>query len=202
MALININIDIGKGEFVSVSGPAGSGKSSLFNILGLLDKPDSGEIYFMGKECAGLSLNQLEKLRKGNIGYIFKNSGLVDELTIFSNIELPLLYLNVSRKKRKEMVNELLSEYKLEHKRNSYPDELTKFQQQMVSIARAIVFKPGLLLADEPAGSLNSLEGGEILETLSLINQDGTSVLFFTNSMQEAQRAGRVIQLFDGHTIS
>ncbi len=100
------------------------------------------------------------------------------------------------------MVNELLSEYNLEHKRNSYPDELTKFQQQMVSIARAIVFKPGLLLADEPAGSLNSLEGGEILETLSSINQGGTSVLFFTNSMQEAQRAGRVIQLFDGHTIS
>ncbi|ASB49665.1 ABC transporter ATP-binding protein [Alkalitalea saponilacus] len=202
MALINVNIDIDEGEFVAVAGPAGSGKSSLFNILGLLDTPDSGEVFFMGKECSRLSQNKRISLRRGNIGYMFKDFNLVDELSVYNNIELPLLYMPYSRKDRQKMVSEILYKFKLDHKRNNYPEELTRLQQQTVGLARATVYNPKLILADEPAGSLDSTGGGMIFELISSVNEAGTTVIFFTNSISEAQRASRIIRLFDGHIVT
>jgi putative ABC transport system ATP-binding protein len=200
--LINVNIDIGDGEYVAVAGPSGSGKSTLFNILGLLEQPDQGELFFMGREVSVLSDRYRIKLRRGHIGYVFRQFNLVDELTVAENIELPLLYLSLSRKQRKEMVNESLFRFKLDHIRKSFPRQLTGLQQQVTALARAAVFNPSLLLADEPTGNLNSTGGNEILELLSTINEAGTTVVVFTNSMQDAQKTQRIIQLFDGHVVT
>ncbi|WP_044117763.1 ABC transporter ATP-binding protein [Alkaliflexus imshenetskii] len=202
VALINVNIDIGDNEFVSVTGPSGCGKSSLFNILGLMETPDSGEVFFMNREVSQLPDRQRLLLRRGLIGFVFKDFQLVDELTVFENIELPLIYLDYSKKERRKMVQDVLNRYKISHKYNVYPSHLTGLQKQITALARATVFKPKLLLADEPTGSLDSTAGGEIMELLSGINEDGITIVLFTNSMNIAQRAQRVIQLFDGHVVS
>jgi len=201
-ALINVNIDIDEGEFVAVSGPSGSGKSTLFNIIGLLEQPDYGEVFFMNREVGFLSDSQRMKLRRGNIGYLFRQFNLVDELTVFENIELPLLYMNFSRSKRRQMLEKILYDFKLEHMQKNFPGQLSGVQQQITALARATVFNPVLLLADEPTGSLNSSGGNEIMELLSEVNEAGTTVVIFTNSRSDAQKAQRIIQLFDGHVVT
>jgi putative ABC transport system ATP-binding protein len=201
-ALINVNIDIGENEYVAVAGPSGSGKSSLFKILGLLEGPDSGEVYFMNSEVGSLSENERTGLRRGKVGYVFRDINLVDELNVFENIELPLIYMKLSRRERHNLVDEVLEKYRIGHKSNMYPNKLTGLQQQIVALARATVYNPTLLLADEPTGNLDSSAGGEIMELISRLNEEGTTVVFFTNSMPEAQRAHRIIQLFDGHVVT
>ena len=200
--LINVNIDIADGEYVAIAGPSGSGKSTLFNIMGLLEQPDEGEVLFMGHEVSTLSYKQRMNLRRGHIGYLFRQFNLVDELTVVENVELPLLYMDVSRKQRKEMVEKTLYRFKLQHIRKSFPRQLTGLQQQITALARATVFNPTLLLADEPTGNLNSTSGNEILELLSGVNESGTTVIVFTNSVSDAQKTQRIIQLFDGHVVT
>lgn len=200
--LINVNIDIGDGEYVAIAGPSGSGKSTLFDIMGLLEQPDEGEVFFRGREVSSLSDKHRKNLRRGHIGYVFRQFHLVDELTVVENIELPLLYMDVSRRQRKQMVEKVLYGFKLEHIRKSFPRQLTGLQQQITALARATVFNPSLLLADEPTGNLNSSGGNEILELLSTINESGTTVVVFTNSMSDAQKTQRIIQLFDGHVVT
>jgi putative ABC transport system ATP-binding protein len=200
--LINVNIDIGDGEYVAIAGPSGSGKSSLFNIMGLLEQPDEGEIFFMGREVSSLNDRQRMNLRRGNIGYVFREFNLVDELSVVQNIELPLLYMDLSRKQRKKMLEKSLYDFKLEHIRKNFPGQLTGLQQQITALARATVFNPSLLLADEPTGNLNSTSGNEIFELLSGINESGTTVVVFTNSISDAQKTQRIIQLFDGHVVT
>ncbi|MDG5799142.1 ABC transporter ATP-binding protein [Marinilabiliaceae bacterium ANBcel2] len=201
-ALININIDINKEEFVAVAGPAGSGKTTLFNILGLMVKPDSGEVWFLDKKTSNLWDKELTNLRKGKISYIFRHFNLIDELTVYQNIELPLIYLKYKKKERKEALSQILKKLKIEHKKEMFPNQLTGLQQQITCIARAVVTKPSLILADDPAGNLNSEGGREILELLTDVNEDGHTVVLFTSSAAEAEKARRVIQLFDGHVVT
>lgn len=201
-ALINVNIDIGDGEFVAIAGPSGSGKSALFNIMGLMDRPDSGEVYFNDIELGSLSEKDRLNLRRGKIGYVFREFNLIDEMTVRENIELPLLYLNLSRKQRSIMVEEALLQFKLGHIRNYYPQQLTGLEQQTTSMARASVFKPLLVLADEPTGDLNSTDGSVIIDLFSEICERGMTVIIFTNSLQDAQKAQRIIKLHDGHVVT
>lgn len=200
--LINVNIDVGDGEFVAIAGPSGSGKSTLFNILGLLEAPDAGSIVFRGKEVAGLGEADRLALRRGHIAYVFRQFNLVDELSVAENVALPLLYLKMKRSERRERVEEALGRFGLGHISRRFPRQLSGLQQQMTALARATVFQPTLLLADEPTGNLNSAGGSAVMEALSAINEAGTTLVLFTNSMQEAQKARRIIQLFDGHVVT
>lgn len=201
-ALANVNLDIGMGEYVSVFGPSGAGKTSLFNILGLLDVPTSGEVFFMGREVGNLPEGKLTQIRRGNIGFVFEDFNLVDELTVQENIELPMIYLNLALRDRKSKVMEVLERFRLSHKKHDYPNQLTNLQKQMVALARAVVFGPRLILADEPTGALNSASGGEIMDLISRVNENGISVVLFTHSLREAQRAQRIVPLFDGHIVT
>lgn len=201
-ALNNVNLDIGKGEYVAVYGPSGSGKTTLFNILGLLDEPTSGEVFFLGREVGSLPERQRTHLRRGNIGFVFQGFNLVDELTVQENVELPMIYLNLSSKERKARTVEVLERFRLSHKKHDFPRQLTNLQQQTVAIARSVVFGPGLLLANEPTGDLDSASGSEIMHLLSVINESGISVVLFSHSLQEAQKAQRIVQVFDGHVVT
>lgn len=201
-ALSNVNLDVGKGEYVAVFGPSGSGKTSLFNILGLLDNPTSGEVFFMGREVGSLPERQRTRIRRGNIGFVFQHFNLIDELTVQENIELPMIYHNLSLKERRYRLMEAMERFRLSHKRHEYPRQLTNLQQQTVALARSVVFNPGLLLADEPTGDLDSASGTEIMELLSMVNEHGISVVLFTHSLREAQKAQRMVQLFDGHIVT
>lgn len=201
-ALSNVNLDVGKGEFVAVFGPSGSGKTSLFNILGLLDNPTSGEVFFMGREVGSLPERQRTRIRRGNIGFVFQHFNLVDELTVQENIELPMIYHNLSLKERRYRLMEALERFRLSHKRHEYPRQLTNLQQQTVALARSVVFNPGLLLADEPTGDLDSASGTEIMELLSMVNEHGIAVVLFTHALREAQKAQRMVQVFDGHIVT
>lgn len=201
-ALSNVNLDVGKGEFVAVFGPSGSGKTSLFNILGLLDNPTSGEVFFMGREVGSLPERQRTRIRRGNIGFVFQHFNLVDELTVQENIELPMIYHNLSLKERRHRLMEVMERFRLSHKRHEYPRQLTNLQQQTVALARSVVFNPGLLLADEPTGDLDSASGTEIMELLSMVNEHGIAVVLFTHSLREAQKAQRMVQVFDGHIVT
>jgi len=201
-ALSNVNLDVGKGEYVAVFGPSGSGKTSLFNILGLLDNPTSGEVFFMGREVGSLPERQRTRIRRGNIGFVFQHFNLVDELTVQENIELPMIYHNLSLKERRYRLMEAMERFRLSHKRHEYPRQLTNLQQQTVALARSVVFNPGLLLADEPTGDLDSASGTEIMELLSMVNEHGIAVVLFTHSLREAQKAQRMVQVFDGHIVT
>lgn len=201
-ALSNVNLDVGKGEYVAVFGPSGSGKTSLFNILGLLDNPTSGEVFFMGREIGSLPERQRTRIRRGNIGFVFQHFNLVDELTVQENIELPMIYHNLSLKERRYRLMEAMERFRLSHKRHEYPRQLTNLQQQTVALARSVVFNPGLLLADEPTGDLDSASGTEIMELLSMVNEHGIAVVLFTHSLREAQKAQRMVQVFDGHIVT
>jgi len=201
-ALNNVAFSIGQGEFVAVMGPSGCGKSTLLNIIGLLDTPSEGQFYFMDKEISKFKESQLTDLRKGNIGFIFQSFNLIDELTVFENVELPLLYLRMSAKDRKKKVDEVLERVQIFHRKNHFPQQLSGGQQQRVAIARAVVANPRLILADEPTGNLDSANGEEVLKLLEELNHDGTTIVMVTHSPAHAERANRIIQLFDGHIVT
>jgi putative ABC transport system ATP-binding protein len=201
-ALNNIDFKAGKGEFVAVMGPSGCGKSTLLNIIGLLDNPSGGEYHFMDKEVSGFKESQRTDLRKGNIGFIFQSFNLIDELNVFENVELPLLYLRMSSKERKKKVNEVLERMQISHRKNHFPQQLSGGQQQRVAIARAVVTNPRLILADEPTGNLDSANGEEVLKLLEELNHEGTTIVMVTHSPGHADRAHRIVQLFDGHIVT
>jgi len=202
MALNNINLKIRKGEFVAIMGPSGCGKSTLLNILGLLDNPSEGSYSFGNTEVAGLKEGQRTDLRKGNIGFVFQSFNLIDELDVAENVEMPLVYQGISSKKRKEMVNKVLSRMNMSHRAKHYPQQLSGGQQQRVAIARALVSNPGLILADEPTGNLDSKNGHEVMELLTELNREGTTIIMVTHSMKDAGFAHRIINLFDGKVVT
>ncbi len=201
-ALNSINIDIQDGEFVAVMGPSGCGKSTLLNILGLLDNPTEGEYYFVDKEVSRFSERQRAQLRKGSIGFVFQSFNLIDELTVFENVELPLLYLKVPSSERKKKVEAVLERMNIMHRRNHFPQQLSGGQQQRVAIARAIIAKPKLILADEPTGNLDSANGEEVMKLLSQLNEEGTTIIMVTHSPYDANYAHRIINLFDGKVVT
>ena len=201
-ALNGVSLEIKKGEFVAIMGPSGCGKSTLLNILGTLDSSTSGKYYFEGKEIDKMSESQLTSFRKGNIGFVFQNFNLIDELTVFENVELPLVYLNGKKADRKKKVMEVLDRMNIAHRAGHFPQQLSGGQQQRVAIARAVVTDCNLILADEPTGNLDSTNGVEVMELLSELNRQGTTIVIVTHSQRDAKYAHRVIHLLDGRIVS
>ena len=201
-ALNKVDLEVQKGEFVAIMGPSGCGKSTLLNIVGLLDNPSAGELYFNDTEVAKFKEKQRTELRKSNVGFVFQSFNLIDELTVFENVELPLLYLKVSASERKKKVDEVLDRMKIAHRRKHFPQQLSGGQQQRVAIARAVVANPKLILADEPTGNLDSANGEEVMKLLSELNKEGTTIVMVTHSPSDAEYAHRIIQLFDGHIVT
>lgn len=201
-ALNNVNIEIKSGEFVAVMGPSGCGKSTLLNILGLLDNPSSGELYFMDNEVSNLNERKRTVYRKGNIGFVFQSFNLIDELTVYENVELPLLYLKMPSSERKKRVQDVLDRMKITHRKNHFPQQLSGGQQQRVAVSRSVITKPKLILADEPTGNLDSANGEEVMGILSELNEEGTTIVMVTHSPSDAEKAHRIIQLFDGHIVT
>ena len=193
-----VNIEINRGEFVAIMGPSGCGKSTLLNILGLLDNPTSGELWFLGQEVSRFSENSRTDLRNGNIGFVFQSFNLIDELTVFENVELPLLYAEVPVRERVERVNCALERMQIAHRTEHYPQQLSGGQQQRVAIARAIVTNPHLILADEPTGNLDSINGNEVMALLKELNSEGATVVMVTHSEENAREAGRIVRMMDG----
>ena len=202
LALSNINLHIKRGEFVAIMGPSGCGKSTLLNIIGLLDNPSEGNLRFLENEVAHYTEKQRTKLRKSNIGFVFQSFNLIDELSVYENVELPLVYQKVPSLERKQKVLDVLKRVQLDHRAKHYPQQLSGGQQQRVAIARAVVSNPNLILADEPTGNLDSANGREVMDLLSELNKEGTTIIMVTHSSSDAERASRVIQLFDGQIVS
>ncbi len=201
-ALKNIDLEIKSGEFVAVMGPSGCGKSTLLNIFGLLDEPSSGTIFFDGNEISGFKERQRTNLRKGNIGFVFQSFNLIEELTVSQNVELPLYYLGYSAKERKLKAEAILEKMNILHRKSHYPQQLSGGQQQRVAIARAVVNNPKLVLADEPTGNLDSDNGEQVMNLLKQLNQDGTTIIMVTHSPEDAEKADRIINLFDGQIVT
>lgn len=201
-ALDEVSLQIEKGEFVAIMGPSGCGKSTLLNILGTLDSPTAGNYYFEGREVNRLSESQLTAFRKGNIGFVFQNFNLIDELTVFENVELPLIYLNRKKPERRKKVMEVLERMNIAHRANHFPQQLSGGQQQRVAIARAVVTDCNLILADEPTGNLDSANGVEVMELLSELNRQGTTIVIVTHAQRDAEYAHRIIHLLDGKVVS
>lgn len=201
-ALNKVSLEISQGEFVAVMGPSGCGKSTLLNILGLLDSPTNGEFFFLGEDVAGYSEKQRAKLRKQNIGFVFQNFNLIDQLTVFENVELPLIYLKMSTRERKERVEEALEQMQISHRKKHYPNQLSGGQQQRVAVARAVVARPHFILADEPTGNLDSAHGIEVMNMLEDLNKKGTTIVIVTHSQRDAEYAQRIVMLFDGQIIN
>jgi putative ABC transport system ATP-binding protein len=201
-ALNNVNIEINGGEFVAIMGPSGCGKSTLLNILGLLDNPSGGEYHFVDQEVSKFTERQRANMRKANIGFVFQSFNLIDELTVYENVELPLFYLGVSTSQREVQVNEVLERMGVMHRKNHFPQQLSGGQQQRVAIARAIVAKPKLILADEPTGNLDSAHGTEVMKLLTQLNEAGTTIVMVTHSTHDSEYAHRIIHLFDGHVVT
>ena len=197
IALNNVSLEVKEGEFVAIMGPSGCGKSTLLNILGLLDNPTSGDYYLAGKEVGHLKESERTQVRKGTIGFVFQSFNLIDELNVFENVELPLTYLNVKADERKERVNAILKRMNISHRRGHFPQQLSGGQQQRVAIARALVSNPKIILADEPTGNLDSKNGTEVIQLLSELNREGTTVVMVTHSRRDASYAHRIINLFD-----
>lgn len=197
-ALNNVNIEVKEGEFVAVMGPSGCGKSTLLNILGLLDNPSGGEYYLNGKEVSKYTEAQRTSLRKGVIGFVFQSFNLIDELNVYENIELPLLYMGIPSAERKRRVETAMERMAITHRSKHFPQQLSGGQQQRVAIARAVVASPKLILADEPTGNLDSRNGTEVMNLLTELNQEGTTIIMVTHSQHDASYAHRVINLFDG----
>lgn len=201
-ALININVTINKGEFVSIMGPSGCGKTTLLNIIGLIETSSAGAYFFNNKEVSGLSERLRTDMRKNNFSFVFQNFNLIDELTAFENIELPLIYQRVPSSERFRRVNEILERFSLKHRADYFPKELSGGQQQRVAVARAVVSGSKIILADEPTGNLDSTHGEDIIQLLTKLNEEGTTVIMVTHSMMHAQRSQRIIHLFDGHVVT
>ena len=201
IALNKVSFEIKEGEFVAIMGPSGCGKSTLLNILGLLDNPTEGSYTLLGQEMAGLKERERTKFRKGNIGFVFQSFNLIDELNVFENVELPLKYLKIGAKERKQRVTELLKRMNISHRAQHFPQQLSGGQQQRVAIARAVVSNPKLILADEPTGNLDSKNGKEVMDLLNELNSEGTTIVMVTHSQKDASVAQRTINLFDGRIV-
>ena len=200
-ALNGIDLEITEGEFCAVMGPSGCGKSTLLNILGLLDNPTEGRYQFLDYQVSDKSERERARLRKGNIGFVFQSFNLIDELTVFENVELPLLYLGMPEEERKEKAEAALGRMNMMHRRNHFPQQLSGGQQQRVAIARAVVADAKLILADEPTGNLDSDHGNEVMKLLAELNDQGTTIVMVTHSPHDANYAGRTINLFDGQIV-
>ena len=200
-ALNKINIHISKGEFVAMMGPSGCGKSTLLNVIGMIDNPSSGEYFFDGEEIAQRSENELVDLRKENIGFIFQNFNLIDDLSVEENVDLPLLYLGIPKKERREKVEKALKLVGLENRARHKPQELSGGQQQRVAVARSVVGEPKLILADEPTGNLDTKNGDDVMNMLNMLKNSGTTILMVTHSPEHGARADRVIEMLDGEVI-
>ena len=201
IALNGVNIEVEDGEFVAIMGPSGCGKSTLLNILGLLDSPTEGKYWLNNEEVAHLKERERIAYRKGRIGFVFQNFNLIDELTVEENVDLQLKYLGVGKAERKERVLDILRKVKLSHRAKHYPHQLSGGQQQRVAIARAVVGKPSIILADEPTGNLDSKNGMEVMQLLSELNEEGTTIVMVTHSKHDATYASRIINLFDGQVV-
>lgn len=201
-ALNQVSFKVDEGEFVAVMGPSGCGKSTLLNLLGLLDNPTSGQLFFIDQEVSKFTEKQRANLRKHNIGFVFQNFNLIDELSVFENVELPLIYLGISKRERKQKVDEVLERMQIMHRRNHFPLQLSGGQQQRVAVARAVVANPKLILADEPTGNLDSANGEEVMMLLSNLNAAGTTIVMVTHSQHDAAYAQRIIHLFDGQIVT
>ena len=202
VALNAVNIGIEQGEFVAVMGPSGCGKSTLLNVVGMLDRPSDGEYLFLGEDVAGYSERKLSAIRKHNIGFIFQNFNLIDELSVRENIELALLYHDISAKERKARAEEVMDKVGIAHRGKHRPSQLSGGQQQRVAVARAVVGGQRLILADEPTGNLDSVHGQEVMEMLQGLNEEGTTIVMVTHSSSHADYARRTINLFDGHVVT
>ena len=201
-ALSNINLTVSAGEFVSIMGPSGCGKSTLLNIVGLIDSPTSGEYLLNGRKVSDISERGRTDLRKENFAFIFQSFNLIDDLTVRENIELPLVYQKIGLAERNKNVSKILEDFKLSHRANFFPNELSGGQQQLVAVARAIIAKPRFILADEPTGNLDSTHGEDIIQQLVKLNESGTTIIMVTHSLMQAQRSHRIIHLFDGHVVT
>ena len=202
LALNDVNIEVKEGEFVAIMGPSGCGKSTLLNILGLLDNPTSGEYYLNGTEVSKYTEAQRTNLRKGVIGFVFQSFNLIDELNVYENIELPLLYMGIPATELKRRVETAMERMAIMHRSKHFPQQLSGGQQQRVAIARAVVSNPKLILADEPTGNLDSKNGKEVMELLNELNKEGTTIVMVTHSQHDAGFAGRIINLFDGQVVT
>ena len=200
-ALADVDLSVAAGEFVAIMGPSGCGKSTLLNILGMIDSPTSGDYSFMGEDVLHLGEAKRAALRKRHIGLVFQNFNLIEELSVFENVELPLMYLRLSPAERSTRVREVLEQMRILHRRNYYPEQLSGGQQQRVAVARAMVARPRLILADEPTGNLDSANGEDVLDLLSDLNAAGTTVVMVTHSPTYAERSHRIVHLFDGRII-
>lgn len=201
-ALNSVSFNIEQGEFVAIMGPSGCGKSTLLNILGMLDAPDGGSYYFSGQEISQLNERQRSGIRKAHIGFVFQNFNLIEELTVFENVELPLIYNKVPAKERKQRVDEMLERIGIAHRAKHFPLQLSGGQQQRVAVARALITKPELILADEPTGNLDTANGNEVMELLCELNEAGTTIVMVTHSSHDASYSNRKINLLDGEVLS
>lgn len=200
-ALSDVSFTVADGEFVAIMGPSGCGKSTLLSILGLLDNPTEGSYKLQDREVATLNEDQRTDLRKGTIGFVFQSFNLIDELNVFENIELPLLYMGVPEKERRRRVQEVMDRMNISHREKHFPNQLSGGQQQRVAIARAVISGPKLILADEPTGNLDSVNGQEVMNLLKELNQSGTTIVMVTHSRHDASYASRIINLFDGSIV-
>ncbi|MBE6281241.1 MAG: ABC transporter ATP-binding protein [Bacteroides sp.] len=202
VALNNVHLEVKEGEFVAIMGPSGCGKSTLLNTLGLLDNPTEGSYKLLGTEVADLYEKERTRLRKGVIGFVFQSFNLIDELNVYENVELPLVYLGIKPAERKKMVTDMLKRMNISHRAKHYPQQLSGGQQQRVAIARAVITNPKLILADEPTGNLDSKNGQEVMNLLTELNAEGTTIIMVTHSKHDAGYAHRIVHLFDGSIVA
>ena len=202
IALNNVSLDVNEGEFIAIMGPSGCGKSTLLNILGLLDNPSNGSYHLGGQAVGNLKEKDRTNARKGNIGFVFQSFNLIEEMNVFENVELPLIYMNIKASERKRMVDETLKRMNISHRSKHFPNQLSGGQQQRVAIARAVIANPKLILADEPTGNLDSKNGKDVMELLCELNKEGTTIVMVTHSQHDATYAHRIINLFDGQIVT
>lgn len=202
MAINDVNIWIKKGEFVSIMGPSGCGKTTLLNILGMIDQSTMGSYYLFGKDVSRISERKRSHIRKANIGFIFQNFNLIDELDVYENVELPLIYNGVKGRTRKRKVLEMLEKMNMMHRRKHYPQQLSGGQQQRVAVARAVITQPAMILADEPTGNLDTTHGDEVMRTLTDLNEEGATIVMVTHSQRNAEYGHRIIRLLDGKVVA
>ena len=202
LALNNVSMEVNEGEFIAIMGPSGCGKSTMLNILGLLDNPTSGNYFLAGQEVGHLKEKDRTQARKGNVGFVFQSFNLIEEMNVFENVELPLVYMGISKPERKKRVEEALHRMSISHRAQHFPNQLSGGQQQRVAIARAVVANPKLILADEPTGNLDSKNGQDVMDLLSELNKEGTTIVMVTHSQHDAAFAHRVVNLFDGQIVT